>query len=162
MKIVTKLNHLTFSCKTQIYIFLSENDTSHFDSIHFMCPYHLQIDEKGWHQVFVSEFLAFGEAENYKTEMENELKKDGSYFDSLKTICRFRQSTRNTMVEMWMNLMVKINALRIATFIEAKPQYKPVMDSMAKKLMCFSATNWSELKCWSFNSNKMSCLKFIS
>lgn len=106
-----------------------------------MCPYQHQIDEKGWHQIIVDEFLEFGEAENYKTEMENELKKDGSYFNSLKTICSFRQSTRNIMVEMWTNLMMKINALRIATFIEAKPQYKPIIDSMAKKLMCFGATN---------------------
>lgn len=106
-----------------------------------MCPYHHQIDEKGWHPIIADEFLEFGEAENYKTELENELKKDGSYFDSLKTICSFRQSTRNIMVEMWENLMIKVNALRFATFVQAKPQYKPMIDSMVKKLECFGATN---------------------
>ncbi|XP_055314040.1 uncharacterized protein LOC129575131 [Sitodiplosis mosellana] len=96
------------------------------------------IDENGWHQVIVDDFLKFGEEENYKTEVENELKKDGPHFAQLGSICSFRQATRNLMVDMWMNLISQINVLRIISFIDAKPQYKTLWESMIKKWSCLA------------------------
>lgn len=86
--------------------------------------------------MIVDEFLNIREMENYKTEIEEGIKRDGANFVQLESICSFRQSTRNKMVKMWTGLITQINALRIIDFFE-KPQYAPIYDKFMKKWSCF-------------------------